>query len=68
MTSWMHQMMSQQQQVVETTPVHFQKVVTASETVNLTEKIESSLQMHNSQHNDAKVTSLGSLLGVPVKL
>ena len=68
MTSWMHQMMSQQQQVVETTPVHFQKVFTASETVNLTEKIESSLQMHNSQHNDAKVTSLGSLLGVPVKL
>ena len=31
-------MMSQQQQVVETTPGHFQKLFTASETVNLTEK------------------------------
>ena len=34
----MHQMMSQQQQVVETTLGHSQKLFTASETVNLTEK------------------------------
>ena len=39
MMSWMHQMMPQQQQVVETTPGHSQKHFTASETVNLTEKI-----------------------------
>ena len=32
-------MMSQQQQVVETTPEHSQKLFAASETVNLTEKI-----------------------------
>ena len=32
------------------------------------EKCESSHQRHNRQHNDRKVTSLGSLLGVPVKL
>ena len=39
MTPQMHQMMSQQQQqVVETTPGHTQKLLTASETVNLTEK------------------------------
>ena len=31
-----------------------------------TEKNESSHQRHKRQHNDAKVTSLGSLLGVPV--
>ena len=34
----------------------------------LTEKKESSHKRHNRQHNDGKVTSLGSLLGVPVKL
>ena len=38
MTSWMHQLMSQGNQVVETTPEHSQKLFTASETVNLTEK------------------------------
>ena len=37
-TSWMHQMMSQQQQVVETNPGHSEKLFKASETVNLTEK------------------------------
>ena len=31
-------MMSQQQQVVETTPEHSQTLFTASETVNLTQK------------------------------
>ena len=31
-------MMSQQQQVVETTPGHSQKLFTVSETLNLTEK------------------------------
>ena len=35
----MHQMMSQQQQVVETPRGHSQKHFMASETVNLTEKI-----------------------------
>ena len=40
MTSWMHQMMSQQQQVVETTPGQSQKLFKTSETVNLTEKIQ----------------------------
>ena len=34
-----YQMMSQQQQVVESTPGHSQKLFTASETVNLTKKI-----------------------------
>ena len=38
MTSQMHQMMSQQEQVVETTPGHSQKLFTAYETVNLKEK------------------------------
>ena len=38
MTSQMHHMMSQQQQVVETTPGHSQKLFIASETLNLTEK------------------------------
>ena len=42
MMSWMHQMMSQQQQVVETTPGHSQKLMKTSETVNLTEKIKGS--------------------------
>ena len=59
----MHQLMSQQQQVVETTPGHSQKLFTASETVNLTGKSGSSHQRHNRQHNDGKVTSLGELLG-----
>ena len=40
MMSWMHQMMSQQQQVVQTTPGQFQKLLKTSETVNLTEKIQ----------------------------
>ena len=56
--SQMHQMLSQQQQVVQTTPGP----------VNQTEKGGSSHQRHNRQHNDGKVTSLGSLLGMPVKL
>ena len=68
MTSQMHQLMSQQQQVVETTPGHSQKLFTASETVNLTEKSGSSHPRHNRQHNDGKVTSLDSMLGMPVKL
>ena len=38
MTSQMHKMISQHQQVVETTPGHSEKLFTASETVNLTEK------------------------------
>ena len=33
-------MMSQQQQVVETTPGHSQKLLKPPETVNLTEKVE----------------------------
>ena len=38
------------------------------ETLGVTEKNESSHQRHNRQHNDGKVTSLGSLLGLPVEL
>ena len=68
MMSQTHQFMSQQQQVVETIPGHSQKLLTAPETVNLTEKSGSSHQRHNRQHNDRKVTSLGSLLDMPVKL
>ena len=68
MMSQTHQLMSQGNQVVETTPGHSQKIFTASETVNLTEKSGSSYQRHNRQHNDGKVTSLGSLLGMPMKL
>ena len=60
-------MMSQGNQVVETTPGHSQKLLKTPETVNLTETNESSHQRHNRQHNDGKVTSLGSLLGLPVE-
>ena len=38
------------------------------ETVNLTEKIESSQQGHNRQHNDGNFSFLESLLGLPVEL
>ena len=68
MTSQMHQMMSQQRQVVETTPGQSQKLFKTPETVNLSEKNEGSHQGYNRQHNDGKVTSLGSLLGLPVEL
>ena len=34
----------------------------------VTEKNESSHQRHNRQHNDAKVTSMSSLLDLPVEL
>ena len=40
MTSEMHQMMSQGNQVVETTPGHSQELFTASETFNLRENSE----------------------------
>ena len=36
--------------------------------LGLTEKNERSHQRHNRQHNDGKVTSLGSSLGLPVEL
>ena len=54
MTSQMHQMMSQQQQVVKTTPGQPKKLLKTSETVNLTEKIKGSQQGHRMQHNDGK--------------
>ena len=38
------------------------------ETVNLTEKNGISHQRHNRQYHDGKVTSLSSLLGLPVEL
>ena len=60
--------MSQGNQMVEATPGQSLKLFKTPETVNLTEKTESSHQRHNRQHNDGKVTSLGSLLGVPVGL
>ena len=66
MTSQTHQMMSQQQQVMETTPGQSQKLLKTSETVNLTEKIESSQQGHKMQQNDGKDSFLGSLLVLPV--
>ena len=48
---------------------HSQKLLTVSETVNLTEtNVENSHQRHNRQHNDAKDHFSGSFLGVPVKL
>ena len=68
MMSWTHQLMSQGNQVVETTPGHSQKLFKTPETVNLTEKNENSHQRHNRQHNHGKVTSQGSLLGLPVEL
>ena len=39
-TPQIHQMMSQQQQVEETTPRQSQKLLKTSETVNVTEKIQ----------------------------
>ena len=68
MTSWMHQMMSQQEQVVETTPGQSQKLFKTSETVNLTEKI----QRLSTRSQDAtmmeKDSFLGSLLVLPVEV
>ena len=63
-----HQLMSQGNQVVDTSPGQSQKLFKTNETVYLAEKNECSHQRHNRQHNDGKVTSLGSLLGVPVDL
>ena len=54
MMSWINQMMSQQQQVVETTPGQSQKLLMTYETVNLTEKTKSSQQAHKMEHNDGK--------------
>ena len=51
MMSWMHQMMSQWQQVVETTPGQSQKLFKTPETVNLTEKIQGTQQGHKMSHN-----------------
>ena len=68
MMSWTHQMMSQQQHVVGTTPGQSQKLLKTSDTVNLTEKIQSDQQGHKMQHNDGKDSFLGSLLVLPVKL
>ena len=60
--------MSQGNQVVETTPGHSQKLFKAPETFNLTEKNERSHPRQNRQHNDGKLTSFGSLLGLQVEL
>ena len=68
MMSWTHKLMSQGNKVVETTPGQSQKLFKAPETVSLTEKNEKSHQSHNRHHNDGKVTSLASLLGLPVEL
>ena len=68
MMSWMHQIMLQQQQVVETTPRQTQKLLKTSGTVNLIEKINGSQQGHKMQHNDGNNTFLGSLLVLPVEL
>ena len=68
MMSWMHQIMLQQQQVVETTPWQTQKLLKTSGTVNLIEKINGSQQGHKMQHNDGNNSFLGSLLVLPVEL
>ena len=68
MMSQMHQMMSQVNQVVETTPGQSQKLLKTSKNVNLTEKIKGSQQGHKMQHNDGKDSLLGSLLVLPVEL
>ena len=69
MTSWTHQLMSQGNQVVETNPGHSQKHFTVSETVNLTEQnVKGHTKGTTGNTNDGNITSLGSLLGVPVKL
>ena len=52
MMSQMHQMMSQGQQVMETTPGQSQKLLKTFETDNLTEKIQGTQQGHKMQHND----------------
>ena len=61
-------MMSQQQQVVETTPGKSQKLLKTPETVNLTEKITGSQQGHNRQHIVGNNSFLVSLLVLPVEL
>ena len=68
MMSCMHQMMSQWNQLVETTPAQSWKLFKTPETVNLTEKNEYSHQRHIRQHNDTNNTSVGSLLGLPVQV
>ena len=60
MASQMCQMMSQGNQVVETTLGQSQKLLKTSETVNLTEKIKGSQQGHKMQQNDGKDYYLGS--------
>ena len=65
----MHQMMTQQQQVVETTSGHSQKIITASETVNLIEKnLKAQTKCATGNTMMQTFTSLGSLLDMPVKL
>ena len=65
----MHQMMSQQQLVVETTPGHSQKIITASETVNLIEKnLKAQTKSATGNTMTQTFTSLGFLLDMPVKL
>ena len=62
-------MSQQQQQVVETTPGHSQKLFTASETVNLVEKrLKACTKGTTGNIMMQKFTSLVSLVGVPVKL
>ena len=68
MTSQMLQILSQQPQVVETTPGHSQKTFAASETVNLKEKNCEAHTKSTTGNTMMPVTSLGSLLGMPVKL
>ena len=55
-------MMSQRNQVVETTPGHSQKLLKTPEIVNLTEKNQGSQQGHKIQHNDGTRLSSGFLV------
>ena len=47
--------------------MHKSEYVVGTKVVVLTEKNKSSHQRQNRQHNDGKVTSWGSLLGLPVE-
>ena len=68
MMSWMHQLMSEQQQVVETTPGQSQKLFKTPETVNLTEKSNALNKVTKCNTMMEQDSLLGSLLVLPVEL
>ena len=68
MTSWMHQMMSQVNQVVVTTPGQSQRLLMTSETVNLTKNLKALNKVTRCNTIMEKDSFLGSLLVLPVEL